>query len=227
MTGYYARRLSAERLRRCYEIAPPRIRKFLQAEIEFVVSRLSPGDAVLDLGCGYGRALPRLSQRTETLVGIDNSAESLQLALSLMRSVSGCALLQMDAARLAFRDGAFDCVVCIQNGISAFKVDQRSLVAEALRVTREGGRTLFSTYTEEFWPERLDWFRLQAEHGLIGEIDESATGNGIIACKDGFRATTADRARFSSLVEGTGVQPRFTEVDGSSLFCELRPTGQS
>ena len=52
----------------------------------------------------------------------------------------------MDAAALGFRDRVFDVVVCIQNGISAFKVDRRALIAEAIRVTRPGGSVLFSSY---------------------------------------------------------------------------------
>jgi hypothetical protein len=35
---------------------------------------------------------------------------------------------------------------------------------------------LFSTYCERFWEERLKWFEIQAQHGLIGEIDYHATG---------------------------------------------------
>src|SRR5947209_3540059 len=48
-------------------------------------------------------------------------------------------------------------------------------------------------YTPQFWEHRLEWFEIQAAHHLIGEIDYQTTGNGTIVCKDGFRATTADR----------------------------------
>jgi 2-polyprenyl-3-methyl-5-hydroxy-6-metoxy-1,4-benzoquinol methylase len=48
----------------------------------------------------------------------------------------------MDAARLAFRDASFDCVVCIE---AAFHFDTRSaFLAEAFRVLRPGG-VLFTT----------------------------------------------------------------------------------
>jgi 2-polyprenyl-6-hydroxyphenyl methylase/3-demethylubiquinone-9 3-methyltransferase len=39
----------------------------------------------------------------------------------------------------------------------------------------------------------LEWFEIQSAHHLIGEIDYQAAGNEMIVCKDGFRATTADR----------------------------------
>lgn len=65
------------------------------------------------------------------------------------------------------------------------------------------------------------WFEIQSAHHLIGEIDYQATGNGMIVCKEGFRATTADRRSFEKLAASLEVKPRITEVDGSSLFCEF------
>jgi hypothetical protein len=68
---------------------------------------------------------------------------------------------------------------------------------------------------------RLEWFEVQSAHHLIGEIDYQATANGTIVCKDGFRATTADRQSFEKLAASLEVIPRITEVDGSCLFCTV------
>jgi 2-polyprenyl-6-hydroxyphenyl methylase/3-demethylubiquinone-9 3-methyltransferase len=221
MHDYYAQRLSAERLRQCYDIAPPRVRQYLQAEIDYVADRIRPGDLVLELGCGYGRVLEPLADKAALVIGIDTSRPSLELARELLGRVSNCRLVRMDAAALGFRDRVFDLVACIQNGISAFKVDQRKLLAEAIRVTRPGGRVLFSSYAEKFWEQRLEWFRLQAAHGLLGAIDWAATGHGTIVCQDGFKATTITPAEFRSLTSGFDVQVRVEEVDESSTFCEI------
>lgn len=223
MTGYYENRLSAERLRQCYAIAPPRVQQYLRAEVDYVAGKVRPNDHVLELGCGYGRAMGPLADRASLVVGIDTSHESLRLARQMLHGRGDCRLLHMDALRLTFDDDAFDVVVCIQNGLSAFGVDQQTVVNEAVRVTRPGGRALFSTYAESFWPERLEWFRLQSEAGLLGEIDWSATGNGVIVCKDGFRATTLSVADFDRLAAGAGVACYIDEVDESSVFCEMRP----
>lgn len=221
MKDYYSQKLSAERLRRVYDVAPPRVRRYLEAEIRFVLDRLSPGALVLELGCGYGRVLERLAAKTDRVTGIDTSRESLFMARSTVRTYPRVRLLAMDAADLGFCDGCFDLVACVQNGISAFEVDQERLIREALRVARPGGRVLFSSYSETFWPERLNWFRIQAEHGLLGEIDEEATGSGVIVCKDGFRATTVGPEDFLALAEKIAVHAKITEVDESSLFCEI------
>jgi 2-polyprenyl-6-hydroxyphenyl methylase/3-demethylubiquinone-9 3-methyltransferase len=221
MPGYYAERLSAERLRVCYDVAPPRTRAYLEAEIAFVLEHASGSARVLDMGCGYGRVLRRLAPRVRSAAGMDTALASLHMARGFVAGAGRVHLVAMDAARLGFADRTFDLTLCIQNGISAFHVDPPTLVSEAVRVTRPGGAVLFSTYAARFWEARLEWFEAQAAHGLVGEIDRDATGRGVIVCKDGFRSTTMDADGFRRLVEPLGLLPRIVEVDGSSLFCEI------
>ena len=222
MSGYYTEKLSAERLKRCYEIAPPRIKQYLEAEINYVLDKLKAADRVLELGCGYGRVLQRLLEKSEKVLGIDTSYASLLMAREYIGNISSCFLIEMDAADLGFRKNSFDAVICIQNGISAFVVDQRKLLEESVSVIRPGGIALFSSYSQHFWNDRLEWFRLQAEDGLIGEIDEAATGKGTIVCKDGFKASTVGPDDFTALTSGLPVKSIITEVDRSSIFCEIR-----
>jgi SAM-dependent methyltransferase len=222
MQGYYSEKLSAEQLRLCYEIAPPRVKQYLKAEIEFVLNKIKASDLVLELGCGYGRVLQKLVKKAKTVVGIDNSLASLRLAQETICKAPFCYILEMNAVELGFRCSQFDMVVCIQNGISVFEVDQKKLIKEAMRVTRSGGIVLFSSYTESFWEDRLEWFRLQSKRGLIGDIDDDATGHGVIVCKDGFRANTVSIDNFISLTSGLDIDPVITEVDSSSIFYEVQ-----
>jgi ubiquinone/menaquinone biosynthesis C-methylase UbiE len=221
MSGYYDDKLSAERLKRVYETVTPRIRQYLDAEVEHVLGFIRPGDVVLELGCGYGRVLPALAAKAGSVVGIDTSFASLRLAEATAGNVNR-RLVNMDAVKLAFRDGTFNVVACIQNGISAFHVDQRALIAEAVRVTRVGGTALFSSYSDKFWGDRLEWFELQADAGLLGEIDYEKTGDGVIVCKDGFTATTVGPDEFRELTAGLNADVNITEVAGSSVFCEIK-----
>jgi 2-polyprenyl-6-hydroxyphenyl methylase/3-demethylubiquinone-9 3-methyltransferase len=190
MSDYYSNKLSAERLKRCYEIAPPRVQQCLDAEVNHALQKIHPGDIVLELGCGYGRIIPKLARKAELVIGIDNSLPTLLLGWKMLSKIPNRILLEMDATQLAFPDKLFDVVVCIQNGISAFHVNQRDLILESVRVTKPGGTVLFSSYSEKFWKPRLEWFQLQSEAGLLGEIDYEKTKDGVIVCKDGFTATT-------------------------------------
>ncbi|MFX1251427.1 MAG: class I SAM-dependent methyltransferase [Promethearchaeota archaeon] len=223
MNDYYTDKLSAERLKQCYEIAPPRVQQYLHAELSHVLQKTRPGDIVLDLGCGYGRIIPHLTQKAGQVIGIDTSLNNLLLGRQMLHAISNCHLLNMDAVHLAFPDQVFDLVACIQNGISAFHVDQHTLIRESIRVTKPGGKVLFSSYSDKFWQPRLKWFQLQAEAGLLGEIDYKKTGNGVIVCKDGFRATTIRPKQFLSITRKLDLKAEIVEVDESSIFCEIDP----
>ncbi|HMK82621.1 MAG TPA: class I SAM-dependent methyltransferase [Candidatus Bathyarchaeia archaeon] len=220
---YYSHKLSAIQLKRVYDIAPPRVRQYLDAEVGCVLEKIRPTDLVLELGCGYGRVLPNLAENARWVAGIDISAASLNFARGFLHGLSNISLSQMDAVSLGYRDQTFDCVVCIQNGISAFHADQRALIIESIRVTKLGGAVLFSSYSNKFWKDRIKWFELQSQAELLGEIDYEKTKDGIIVCKDGFTATTVGPQDFSRLTHDITADVQITEVDESSLFCEIVP----
>ncbi len=215
MKDYYARKLSAEKLSLCYEIAPPRVKQYLEAEIIFSLKFIQKDDLVLELGCGYGRILQRFSENCAQAFGIDSSYESLRWGKENgfdLKSVTN------NASKLCFKDHAFNRVFCIQNGLSAFNVDPRVLVRECLRMIKPGGTAIFSSYSDRFWEDRLEWFRIQSRFDLIGEIDELKTQNGIIICKDGFTARTIRPEDFLSISQELGIKAQIEEVDNSSIF---------
>jgi 2-polyprenyl-6-hydroxyphenyl methylase/3-demethylubiquinone-9 3-methyltransferase len=218
---YYRDKLSANRLLRCYEVASERIKQYLEAEIQFVISSLRGKSSVLELGCGYGRVMKEVSQHVSWIAGNDISRESLGLAKSYMKNCQNHSLFMMDATKMAFRSCIFDAVFCIQNGISAFGVNKARLVAESARVTKDDRILLFSSYSPKIWDARLEWFRKQSQLGLIGEIDEQKTCDGTISCKDGFEATTVGGDQFAELFGELGLNASITEVDESSIFCKV------
>ena len=221
MSDYYSSKLSAERLRLCYELASPRIRQFLNAEVDYILQKIKPNDFILELGCGYGRVLNKLGNKSVNVYGIDLSYESLKYGMEQFLSSDHFLLFQMNAQKLGFVSNQFDIVICIQNGISAFGLNPQLLIQEALRVTKPGGLMLFSSYSQKLWDERLRWFQAQAAMRLIGEIDYSRTGEGIIICKDGFKATTFSSLDFERIVMDIGLEFSISEVDDSSIFCEI------
>jgi SAM-dependent methyltransferase len=221
--NYYQEKLAARQLVKCYQIAPPRVQQYLAAELSYVIEKIGPGDKVLDLGCGFGRVMPELAQKAAAVVGIDNSSASLMLAWEKIRCIPNCSLVQANALHLSFKKNSFDVVICIQNGISAFHVDQKQLIKESLRVTKYEGIVLFSSYADKFWKHRRQWFQMQADAGLLGEIDYEKTRDGVIICKDGFTATTVGPGHFLSITSDLGVAASIVEVDESGIFCEITP----
>ena len=198
------------------------MKQYLRAEIDYVLQHIQSSDTVLELGCGYGRVLREVLHYSSVLIGIDTSFESLELALEFTGHDPKCLLLQTSAEKLSLRNDSVDKVVCIQNGISAFKVNPMKLIKESVRITREQGCCLFSSYSDSFWKQRLDWFILQSEEGLIGEIDWSKTSDGVIVCEDGFRASTFRPEDFLRLTDQLGLEVTVCEIDKSSIFCVIK-----
>ena len=67
LKDYYSKKLSAGRLRQVYDLAPDRVRRYLESDIRFVMGKIKPGDMVLELGCGYGRVMDKLAEKTEKI----------------------------------------------------------------------------------------------------------------------------------------------------------------
>ncbi len=223
--SYYSRQLAGERLRRVYELAPPRVQQYLLAEIEYVRTFLTGRESVLELGCGYGRVMFALAPFAQMVTGVDTARESVELGKRLGAGHQKCHFHEMDAAALDFESDSFDLVVCIQNGICAFRVDPEKLIREALRVTKPGGRVVVSSYSPRFWEDRLLWFELQAAEGLVGPIDHERSKNGVIVCTDGFRSGTFFPIQLEDLGRTFGAKTEMREIDESSMFASyIKPT---
>ncbi|MET8743297.1 methyltransferase domain-containing protein [Streptomyces sp. NPDC004728] len=101
---------------------------------------LHPGDAVLDAGCGTGRALPALRAAVGpqgTVVGVDLTVAMLEAAVRAGRDREGILLLA-DVARLPLRSGALDAVFAA--GLISHLSRPGPDLAELARVVRPGGR---------------------------------------------------------------------------------------
>ncbi len=219
--NYYDDKLNAKKLLEAYRLATPRVIQYLNAEIKHVLNFVKSNDNILELGCGYGRVMQDLAPVAGSVFGVDTSPANLAMAKDYLADYNNIQLAQMNAVELGFDDNSFDIVVCVQNGISAFHVDQIELISESIRITRPGGIVLFSSYAERFWDDRLRWFEIQSKHGLLGEIDYDKTGGGIIICKDGFSATTVNENQFCQLTDKVAGRVNFRTIDNSSLFCEI------
>ncbi|MGI6627132.1 MAG: class I SAM-dependent methyltransferase [Bacillota bacterium] len=221
MANYYAQNLNSTKLFQAYQTEHPRIKQYLDQEIDFVRQNLHGNEKVLEVGAGYGRIIKELAPFATSIVGIDISTASVGFGKDYLKECLNCSIQVMDAHNLGF-DEEFDVVLCLQNGLSAMKGQPKHLVGQCVRVLAPGGRAFFSTYSPKFWAHRLAWFHEQADKGLLGEIDLEKTRNGTIVCKDGFVATTFSEDKLKKLGEESGCHYCIEEVDESSLFLILK-----
>ena len=121
------------------------------AELTAEKARLSPGQKVLDIGCGTGWATmtaARLVGENGHVTGIDIADKLLDVARQKagLSGLTNIEYLAGDAYNLAFEDNSFDAVLCASS-LFLFTDIYRAL-NENHRVLKTGGIMCFSTFSE-------------------------------------------------------------------------------
>ncbi|MFE9816880.1 methyltransferase domain-containing protein [Streptomyces sp. NBC_00236] len=161
---------------------------------------LRPGDAVLDAGCGTGRAMSALRAAVGpegTVLGADLTAAMLKSAVRAGRGGSGL-LIRADAARLPLRARSLDAVFAA--GLVSHLSRPGPGLAELARVVRPGGLLAL------FHP--IGRAALAARHGRqLTDGDLRAAPNlGPLLTRSGWRLASYvdEESRFLALAERTG-----------------------
>jgi ubiquinone/menaquinone biosynthesis C-methylase UbiE len=117
-------------------------RRFRQGMLEGLA--FPPGERILDCTCGTGGCTAAIRERAgpgTRLVGSDLSLGQLRAA-GRKQALAGLPLLEADAARLPFRDGAFESVF-IPHALHEMPRDVRmAVLREARRLCGREGRTV-------------------------------------------------------------------------------------
>lgn len=123
----------------------------------FDLAAISPGDAVLDIGCGTGQTTRDAARiaASGTAVGIDLSSSMLDVARSRARQegVDNASFIQGDAQIHPFEPASFD--VALSRTGSMFFGDRAAAHANIARSLRAGGRLALAV-----WQPMLEneWF---------------------------------------------------------------------
>jgi SAM-dependent methyltransferase len=121
-----------------------------EQEVEHLVARLglTPGERVLDLGCGPGRHALALARRGIKVVGIDHSEDFVALAADAARAEGLSATFERADVRALDKAHEFDAVICLCQGgfgLLGGKEDVDLLVRFA-RALKPGGRLALTAF---------------------------------------------------------------------------------
>jgi arsenite methyltransferase len=116
----------------------------------FSLGRLSPGELVLDVGCGAGTDTLVAAQMVAPeggVTGIDMTPEMIAKARSAAAEMgaTNVQFVDGDVERLPFGDESFD--VVISNGVIDLIPDKDAVFSELGRVLRPGGRIQIADVT--------------------------------------------------------------------------------
>lgn len=130
--------------------------------VDFARLPISPGDRLLDLGCGGGRHAFEAARRGARVVAVDTDRGELERVAAIFAGMheageipdgaSGMAMAG-DATCLPFPDGSFDKVIAAEV-LEHLPADQTAM-NEIARILRPGG---MAAVTVPAWlPERICW----------------------------------------------------------------------
>lgn len=216
MNNYYTEKLGAQKLFQVYETKIPRIKQYLQEEIDFIKKNLTKTQNVLELGAGYGRIVKELAPHCNSIVGVDISEDSIVLGKEFLKEQTNAYMVEMDVHQMTFTN-TFDVILCLQNGLSSMDFDY-IVINKILEILSPGGTAFFSSYSDKIWDYRIKWFEEQASKGLVGKIDYDKTRDGVIVCQDGFKASTYSPTDLQKIGKQSGYSYNVQEIDESSIF---------
>ena len=116
-------------------------------------------EVVADVGCGYGRSLPKLHQRfaPTRLIGMDIEPEMLEASSKEVAAAGiNAEFICCSSSNIALPDNSVDLLFCHQT--FHHLIDQEKAIEEFFRVLKPGGVLLFAESTRRYihsWIIRL------------------------------------------------------------------------
>ncbi len=164
-------------------------------EVDHVVGALglTPGDRVLDVGCGTGRHAIELARRGIDVHGVDISQRFIDIARTRASDeqsdrtpvasliAAGVVTFERGDARSLRFEAEFDAVICLCQGAFGMMTadgDDAAVVAGMARSLRPGGRLALSAFNAYFAVKYHDDAEFDALTGVSHEMTEIRSESG-------------------------------------------------
>jgi len=153
-----------------------------QTNLEFLdqAGVLRPGDKILEIGCGIGSVVFKLSGQGYDVVGTDISGEAISYG---QKKYADIRLEVQPAEALPYEDGAFDVVLSFDLFEHIAATDAH--LSEVRRLLRPGGHYLLQTpnkYSnavyETLWTKSLKWLRYHPSLHSPGQLQRRLAKHG-------------------------------------------------
>ncbi len=130
-------------------------KKLFEAEKEYLHERIKADMKVLDIGCGDGRNMRSILEKTKFVTGVDNDQKAVEGTRKHFSEAPTVKVVLGDASALPFEDGSFDIVTLLMILVNLDKQKVKALT-EAARVLKKDGLIILSTFAETAFDERME-----------------------------------------------------------------------
>lgn len=176
---------------------PLAIRRFLEAENDFIRRSVADGARVIDLGCGTGRHLALVRDRLAIGVGVDYQAAYIAHAIR-RHGRPPLYFVVADAARVPIRH-TFDLALCMTNTWGTM-ADKPTVLREMRRLAPRPRSRRLCVYSETSIPARREWYQ-RLGHPVV-EITDT-----FVRTATGFRSEHFSPSRIQELVRHCEILP--------------------
>ena len=184
---------------------PPLLQEFFQRDLDYIAEHFTAEKDVLEVGCGFGRLLPKLAERSKKVTGIDFSDLQIAQAQETARNLKNVSLLKMCAESLEFPPASFDISLCMNCSLGNMPDIEEKVVEEMIRVTKPGGEIVIRVFadTKEVREAQCQNYR---RLGLTNIRDKGAA----IVTGEGFYSRRFTESEMRALFQKTEITPAIT-----------------
>lgn len=215
--GFFSRKEQAEFIQRVYKEVPPVIQNYFSQETEWLHSAIAGCSKVLEVGCGFGRALPGLDpaiRYTGIDIGFDYVAEA---SIRNSRGSWVCG----DAVSLPFAPGTFDAVFLIQNTLGNMEGIETKVITELRRTAIPKGKLVVSVYSEDSFEIRRTWYDRLVDAGIFGQVWLDPSNPRIARSDTGWSSRCFDRQELFGLFGTSRSNIEIKKLDHFLYFCVI------
>jgi len=128
-------------------------RVFTETELEFLLSKISVKDRVLELGCGTGRVTIPIARKAACVTAVDISQSMLKVACEKAHAASvshKISFLQQDMTSLSLPPESFSTVVSSLALMHIPRMHRNKVFSECYKVLRPKGKMIIAVKNKKF-----------------------------------------------------------------------------
>jgi|APSaa5957512622_1039677.scaffolds.fasta_scaffold26528_2 ubiquinone/menaquinone biosynthesis C-methylase UbiE len=138
--------------------SPKSYQDWFREEKEYLTKTIDKDSAVLEVGCGDGRSIFDILEKTKDIVGIDHDETAVKHAKANFKDIPQIKIQLADAEDLPFENGSFDHVVCMTT-FANFGQKKYKILEEMRRVLKDSGTIILSVFSEDALEERMKVYK--------------------------------------------------------------------